>query len=57
MLSEFIAIIVQIVVIYFLIKIAFKITKFFIKLAFYILALAVALNILRILIFAILMLL
>ncbi len=57
MLSGIIAIIVQIAIIYFLLKVAFKITKFLIKVAFYILALAIALNVLRILVATILILL
>lgn len=48
MLSDLIAIIVQVVMIYFIIKVAFKITKFFIKFAAYVLAFAIALNVLRI---------
>ena len=50
MLSGATAIILQLAAIYILVKIALKFTKFLIKLAFYILALAVALNVLRILV-------
>ena len=43
------AIIIQLIVIYFIIKLSIKITIFFIKLFFYILAISLALNVLHIL--------